>query len=101
MDHPAQLSESAFDEFVKEEMELITEQPDKVVWDKLSEKLDLATVWDRLAVSLTHYERWLWWKNTLFKTAAVLVFMLGIGVSLNNYLIDKPNFNSIKIKITP
>lgn len=106
MDHPAQLSESAFDEFVKEEMELITEQPDKVVWDKLSEKLDLATVWDRLAVSLTHYERWLWWKNTLFKTAAVLVFMLGIGVSLNNYLIDKPklyqhNTKNTAVKITP
>lgn len=89
MDHPAELSENAFDEFVKDEIEQITEQPDNIVWDKLSEKLDLATVWSRLTDSLTHYERWLWWKNTLFKSAAVILFILGVGVSLNNYFVNE------------
>jgi hypothetical protein len=92
LDNDAPLtSENVGDWYVKE-LEKFQSAPDKAVWNKLSTKLDVTSVWDKLLVSLNRYERIIWWRNTAFKSAALLLFLLGgyytftnIGSEENKY----------------
>ncbi|MBL1231953.1 MAG: hypothetical protein COA31_004460 [Flavobacteriales bacterium] len=97
MDNPSGLSDEAFDDFVRDEVEHIETNPDKAVWEKLSEKLDTTTVWERLSITLTRYERFIWWRNFAFKSAALALFFMGVGLSINEYFNEDIHPNNNKI----
>lgn len=100
MDNPSNLSDEAFDDFVRDEVNHIKTTPDKVVWEKLSEKLDTATVWERLTTTLTRYEQFIWWRNFALKTAALMLFFMGVGLSVNEYINQDIQHNKIAVSTT-
>ncbi|MGB0882378.1 MAG: hypothetical protein ACPGSO_05455, partial [Vicingaceae bacterium] len=61
------------------------ERPDFTVWEKLATKLDTTTVWDKLAVSLDRYELFIWWRNTILKSTAVILLLLGSYFTYQNF----------------
>jgi hypothetical protein len=73
LNHEELLTDEKMDEWYKKELEKVESQPDNAVWEKLSTRLDTSSVWEKLAVTLTKYERFVWWRNTLLKTAALLL----------------------------
>lgn len=97
MDNPSELSDEAFDDFVRDEVEHIETNPDKAVWEKLSENLDTSTVWERLSQTLTNYERFIWWRNFAFKSAALALFFMGVGLSINEYFNQDTHQNNKKV----
>ncbi|KJS07553.1 MAG: hypothetical protein VR77_00580 [Flavobacteriales bacterium BRH_c54] len=97
MDNPSELSDEAFDDFVRDEVEHIKTNPDKAVWEKLSEKLDTTTVWERLSTTLTRYERFIWWRNFAFKSTALALFFMGVGLSINEYFNQDTHQNNEKV----
>ena len=97
MDNPSKLSDEAFDDFVRDEVEHIRTNPDRAVWEKLSEKLDTTTVWERLSTTLTRYERFIWWRNFAFKSAALTLFFMGVGLSVNEYFNQDTHQNNEKV----
>lgn len=97
MDNPSELSDEAFDDFVRDEVEHIKTNPDRAVWEKLSEKLDTTTVWERLSTTLTRYERFIWWRNFAFKSAALALFFMGVGLSINEYFNENIHQNNEKV----
>lgn len=94
MDNPSGLSDEAFDDFVRDEVEHIETNPDKAVWEKLSENLDTSTVWERLSQTLTNYERFIWWRNFAFKSAALALFFMGVGLTVNEYFNEDAHQNN-------
>lgn len=77
LDNDAPLTNENVGDWYVKELEKFQSEPDKAVWSKLATKLDVASVWDKLLVSLNRYERMIWWRNTAFKSAALLLFLLG------------------------
>lgn len=94
MDNPSGLSDEAFDDFVRDEVEHVETNPDKAVWEKLSENLDTASVWERLSQTLTSYERFIWWRNFTFKSAALALFFIGVGLTVNEYFNEDIHHNN-------
>jgi len=94
LNHEELLTDEKMDEWYKKELEKVESQPDNAVWEKLSTRLDTSSVWERLAVTLTKYERFIWWRNTLLKTAALLLFFAGLTVTINNNSPESVNHNS-------
>ncbi|MDT8413044.1 MAG: hypothetical protein RQ875_11310 [Vicingaceae bacterium] len=101
MDNPSGWSDEVFDDFVRDEVEHIEANPDKAVWEKLSEKLDTTTVWERLSTTLTRYERFIWWRNFAFKSAALALFFMGVGLSVNEYFNEDTHQKNEKVVSTP
>lgn len=97
MDNPSGLSDEAFDDFVRDEVEHVETNPDKAVWQKLSENLDTASVWERLSQTLTSYERFIWWRNFAFKSAALALFFIGVGLTVNEYFNEDIHHNNDSI----
>lgn len=97
MDNPSGWSDEVFDDFVRDEVEHIEANPDKAVWEKLSGNLDTATVWERLSTTLTRYERFIWWRNFAFKSAALALFFMGVGLSVNEYFNEDTHQNNEKV----
>ncbi len=97
MDNPSGLSDEAFDDFVRDEVEHVETNPDKAVWEKLSENLDTASVWERLSQTLTSYERFIWWRNFAFKSAALALFFIGVGLTVNEYFNEDIHHNNDNI----
>lgn len=87
------LTDEKMDEWYKKELEKVENQPDYAVWEKLSTRLDTASVWERLAVTLTKYERFVWWRNIALKTAALALFFVGLTVTVNNNRSNSINYN--------
>lgn len=90
------------EQWYKNELNNKAQQPDVEVWSKLSTKLDTASVWERLSVSLIRYNRFVWWRNILLKTAAIFLLIAGISVTYNNSS-KNDNFskNNISAKSNP
>lgn len=93
LNHEELLTDEKMDEWYKKELEKVESQPDNAIWEKLSTRLDTSSVWERLAVTLTKYERFVWWRNTLLKTAALLLFFAGLTVTINNNSSESVNHN--------
>lgn len=85
LDASTPLTDNNISEWYKKEVSKLEERPDFAVWDKLATNLDTASVWDKLAISLTRYELLLWWKNMAFKGAAVLLLLLGSYFTYQNF----------------
>lgn len=77
LDNDAILTDENVGEWYVQELEKFQTAPDKEVWSKLSTKLDVTSVWDKLLVSLNQYDRMIWWRNTAFKSAALLLLFIG------------------------
>lgn len=88
-----EVKEENIEDWYRKEMERYEEKPDAVVWNKLSDKLDVSNVWERLLVSLNHYDKVMWWKSTAFKSAAVLLLLFGSYVTYLNYFDVEPSGN--------
>ncbi|PKP47151.1 MAG: hypothetical protein CVT95_06025 [Bacteroidetes bacterium HGW-Bacteroidetes-12] len=101
LNHEELLTDEKMDEWYKKELEKVESQPDNAVWEKLSTRLDTSSVWEKLAVTLTKYERFVWWRNTLLKTAALLLFFAGLTVTINNNSPESVKSNSQLISENP
>ena len=64
----------------------LEERPDYTVWEKLSTKLDTASVWDRLVVSLNRHEQYIWWRNVIIRGTAVFLLLTTSYMTYNNYV---------------
>ncbi|MCO6500854.1 MAG: hypothetical protein J5I47_10810 [Vicingus serpentipes] len=77
LDASAPLTDENVSEWYKKEVAKFAERPDYTVWEKLSTNLDTASVWDKLVVSLNAYDKYIWWRNLVFKGTAIVVLLLG------------------------
>lgn len=94
------LLDEKIDQWYKNELENKQQQPDFKVWAKLSANLDTATVWERLSVTLTHYNKLIWWRNAALKTVAIAIFIMGIVLTYNNFVETEKSNTSNKYAAT-
>ncbi|MDF1672815.1 MAG: hypothetical protein P1U41_04885 [Vicingaceae bacterium] len=85
------LTDDNISEWYKREASKLEERPDYTVWEKLATKLDTTSVWDKLVVSLNQYDKFIWWRNTILKTSAVLLLIGGSYLAYHNYSNDISN----------
>lgn len=90
------LTDDNISDWYKREVGKLEERPDYTVWEKLATKLDTTSVWDKLVVSLNQYDKFIWWRNTILKTSAVLLLIGGSYLSYHNYSNDISNFDITK-----
>lgn len=90
------LTDNNISEWYKREASKLEERPDYTVWEKLATKLDTTSVWDKLVVSLNQYDKFIWWKNTILKGSAVLLFLGGSYLAYHNYSNDITNPTNTK-----
>ena len=84
----APLTEENISEWYKKEVAKLEERPDYTVWEKLATKLDTATVWDKLTLSLNRYDQIIWWRNLAIRGSAVFLLMFGSYLAYDNYTND-------------
>lgn len=87
------LTDDNISEWYKREVSKLEERPDYTVWEKLATKLDTATVWDKLVVSLNQYDKFIWWRNTVLKGTAILLLLTGTYLTYYNYTNNTENLN--------
>lgn len=94
LDADMTLTDDNISEWYKREVNKLEERPDYTVWEKLATKLDTTSVWDKLVVSLNQYDKFIWWRNTILKSGAVLLLLTGSYLTYHNY-INNTNNNSV------
>lgn len=85
LDASSPLTDENISEWYKKEVTKLEERPDYTVWEKLSTKLDTATVWDKLAISLSRYDQYILWRNLMFRGIAIFLLFSGSYLAYENY----------------
>lgn len=85
LDADMTLTDENIGDWYKREVKKLEERPDYTVWEKLATKLDTASVWDKLVVSLNRYDKLIWWRNVAIKGTAILLLLTASYLTYNNY----------------
>ena len=85
LENSTPLTDKNISEWYKKEVTKLEERPHYTIWEKLSTKLDTASAWEKLVVSLNKYDQYIWWRNLVFRGSAVLLLMVGSYLAYNNY----------------